>query len=88
MLEVGYEMGNDRILLWLPWIAKHVITKDSPLSSWLTPSGFMADADACIAVVVIPAPILSPHLCCITAFTTQKMHKSRSEQRHGYLSVP
>lgn len=52
MLEVGYEYGDDRILLWLPWLAKHVITKDSPLSNWLSPSGFMADADSCIAVVV------------------------------------
>lgn len=52
MLEVGYELGSDRILLWLPWIAKHVIDEDSPLSAWLTPSGFMADADSCIAVVV------------------------------------
>lgn len=51
MLEVGYELGSDRILLWLPWIAKHVIDEDSPLSAWLTPSGFMADADSCIAVV-------------------------------------
>lgn len=52
MLEVGYELGDDRILLWLPWIAKHVITEESPLKNWLNPSGFMADADACIAVVV------------------------------------
>lgn len=58
MLEVGYEYGDDRILLWLPWMAKHVITEDSPLSNWLTPSGFMADADACIAVVVSHSLIL------------------------------
>lgn len=52
MLEVGYEYGDDRILLWLPWVAKHVITPESPLSNWLTPSGFMTDADSSIAVVV------------------------------------
>ena len=60
MLEVGYEFGDDRILLWLPWVAKHVITKDSPLSNWLSPSGFMADADSCIAVVVRPHPLPAP----------------------------
>lgn len=52
MLEMGYEYGDDRILLWLPWIAKHVITPESPLANWLTPSGIMADANSCIAVVV------------------------------------
>ena len=51
MLEVGYEFGEDRILLWLPWIAKHVIDAGSPLANWLTPSGFLADANACIAVI-------------------------------------
>ena len=34
-LEVGYEDGSDRVLLWLPTICKHVITEDSPLASWL-----------------------------------------------------
>ena len=51
-LEVGYEDGRDRVLLWLPTICKHVITDDSPIASWLKPSGIMADADATIIVVV------------------------------------
>ena len=51
-LEVGYDDGRDRVLLWLPIICKHVITDDSPLASWLKPSGIMADADASIVVVV------------------------------------
>ncbi len=51
-LEVGYEDGRDRVLLWLPTICKHVITDESPLASWLKPSGIMADADATIIVVV------------------------------------
>lgn len=51
-LEVGYEDGRDRVLLWLPTICKHVITDDSPLASWLKPSGIMADADATIVIVV------------------------------------
>ena len=51
-LEVGYEDGSDRVLLWLPTICKHVITEDSPLASWLKTSGIMADADASIVVVV------------------------------------
>ena len=52
MLEVGYEDGSERLLLWLPVICKHVITEDSPLANWLKPSGIMADADASIVVVV------------------------------------
>ena len=52
MLEVGYEDGSERLLLWLPVICKHVITEESPLASWLRPSGIMADADASIVVVV------------------------------------
>lgn len=51
-LEVGYEDGRDRLLLWLPVMCKHVITEDSPLASWLKPSGVMADADCAIVVVV------------------------------------
>jgi hypothetical protein len=54
MLEVGYEEGNDRLLLWLPVVCKHVITDSSPLASWLKPSGVMADADSAIVVVVSP----------------------------------
>ena len=67
MLEVGYELGDDRVLLWLPWIGKHVINENSPLSNWLTPSGFMADADACIAVVASPSMILDCLLQPLTA---------------------
>ncbi|KAK9916760.1 hypothetical protein WJX75_006642 [Coccomyxa subellipsoidea] len=52
MLEIGYEDGRERLLLWLPVICKHVITDDSPLASWRKPSGVMADADSCIVVVV------------------------------------
>lgn len=52
MLEVGYEDGRERLLLWLPVICKHVITEDSPLANWLKPSGVMADADSSIVVVV------------------------------------
>ena len=51
-LEVGYEDGSDRVLLWLPTICKHVITEYSPLAPWLKTSGIMADADASIVVVV------------------------------------
>lgn len=54
MLEIGYEDGRERLLLWLPVICKHVITDDSPLASWRKPSGVMADADSCIVVVVRP----------------------------------
>ncbi|KAK9825397.1 hypothetical protein WJX81_000403 [Elliptochloris bilobata] len=52
MLEVGYEDGRERLLLWLPVIGKHVITPTSPIASWATPGGLMADADAAIVVVV------------------------------------
>lgn len=52
MLEVGYEDGRERLLLWLPVICKHVITEDSPLANWIKPSGVMADADSSIVVVV------------------------------------
>lgn len=52
MLEVGYERGDDRIVLWLPWIGKHVIDETSPLSHWLHPSGYMQDANSTIVVTV------------------------------------
>ena len=52
MLEVGYEDGRERLLLWLPVIGKHVITPESPIASWATAGGLMADADALIVVVV------------------------------------
>ena len=54
-LEVGYESGADRLVMWLPVVVRHVITPDSPLASWLQPGGTMADADSCILVVVRPA---------------------------------
>lgn len=59
MLEVGYEDGRERLLLWLPVICKHVITEASPLAKWLKPSGVMADADSCIVVVVRSLPLLA-----------------------------
>lgn len=43
---------RERLLLWLPVIGKHVITPESPIASWATPAGLMADADAAIVVVV------------------------------------
>ena len=81
MLEVGYEFGNDRILLWLPWVAKHVISKDSPLSNWLSPSGFMADADACIAVVVRPAFFL----CLKGEASSRKQRATMTQHCRGFL---
>ena len=47
---MGYGSGADRLLLWLPVIVTHRITKDSPLASWANMSGFLADADSCIAM--------------------------------------
>ena len=68
-LEVGYEDGRDRVLLWLPTICKHVITDDSPLASWLKPSGIMADADATIVIVVCGASLLcSSKSCSLTPY--------------------
>ena len=55
MLEVGYEDGRERLLLWLPVIGKHVITPKSPIASWATPGGLMGDADASIVIVVRPS---------------------------------
>ena len=49
-VEVGYGTGADRLLLWLPVVVTHRITEDSPLASWANMSGFLADADSCIAV--------------------------------------
>ena len=51
-LEVGYESGADRLVMWLPVVVRHVITPESPLASWLQPGGTLADADSCILVVV------------------------------------
>ena len=53
-LEVGYETGEDHLCLWLPMIGRHVITENSPLAAWATPTGFTADADSHIVVVVWP----------------------------------
>ena len=49
---MGYGTGADRLLLWLPVLVTHRITEDSPLASWANMSGFLADADSCIAVNV------------------------------------
>ncbi|DBB04045.1 hypothetical protein WJX77_007564 [Trebouxia sp. C0004] len=51
-LEVGYETGSDRLLLWLPIIVTHVIDDDSPLSNWRDPDTVLSDSDATIVVVV------------------------------------
>jgi Inward rectifier potassium channel C-terminal domain len=56
ILDIGYDTGEDRLLLWLPVTIKHTINSDSPLASWANMSGFLADADSCIAVTV--------GLCC------------------------
>ncbi len=53
-LEVGYETGTDRLLLWLPMIVTHVIDDDSPLSNWRDPDTVLSDSDATIVVVVRP----------------------------------
>lgn len=70
-LEVGYEDGSDRVLLWLPVICKHVINDDSPLASWLKPSGIMADADSSI-VVVVSVPMLLPSDCVFVGADLQE----------------
>ena len=51
-LEVGYETGADRLLLWLPMIVTHVIDDDSPLANWRDPDTVLSDSDATIVVVV------------------------------------
>ena len=56
ILDIGYDTGEDRLLLWLPVTIKHTINAVSPLASWANMSGFLADADSCIAVTV--------RLCC------------------------
>ena len=58
-LEVGYETGTDRLLLWLPMIVTHVIDDDSPLSNWRDPETVLSDSDATIVVVVRPHSSLS-----------------------------
>ncbi len=51
-LDVGYDSGEDRLLLWMPMIVKHVINDDSPLRHWRTPEGLEKDASSTIAVEV------------------------------------
>lgn len=51
-LEVGYETGADRLLLWLPMVVTHVIDDASPLSNWRHPEKVLHDSDATIVVVV------------------------------------
>ena len=51
-LDMGYDTGADRLSLWLPVVAKHVIGPASPLAPWLEPGGLLRDADACVAVTV------------------------------------
>ena len=58
-VEVGYGTGADRLLLWLPVVVTHRITEDSPLASWANMSGFLADADSCIALTARRQP--NPH---------------------------
>ncbi len=62
-LEVGYSTGADRLLLWLPVIVTHRITEDSPLASWANMSGFLADADSCIALTARLGNSLSKPSC-------------------------
>ena len=51
-IDMGYDDGRERLLLWLPVICKHVITPESPLATWSTPEGVMADADSTIVIWV------------------------------------
>ena len=51
-LEVGYETGADRLLLWLPMVVTHVIDEDSPLANWRDAETVLSDSDATIVVVV------------------------------------
>ena len=58
-LEVGYETGTDRLLLWLPMVVTHVIDDDSPLSNWRDPETVLSDSDATIVVVVCKLPVFA-----------------------------
>ncbi|KAL3154506.1 hypothetical protein ABBQ32_013968 [Trebouxia sp. C0010 RCD-2024] len=51
-LEVGYETGADRLLLWLPMVVTHVIDDTSPLANWRDLDTVLNDSDATIVVVV------------------------------------
>lgn len=53
-LEVGYETGADRLLLWLPMVVTHIIDDTSPLANWRDPETVLSDSDATIVVVVCP----------------------------------
>ncbi len=70
-LEVGYGTGADRLLLWLPVIVTHRITEDSPLASWTNMSGFLADADSCIALTA-RQPLCSTLSCCTSLYVEKK----------------
>ena len=64
-LEVGYETGADRLLLWLPMVVTHVIDDDSPLANWRDLDTVLSDSDATIVVVVSLHPThlrLSPYI--------------------------
>lgn len=67
-LEVGYETGADRLLLWLPMVVTHVIDDNSPLANWRDPETVLSDSDATIVVVVWPHYTtlpLSPQQLCV-----------------------
>jgi hypothetical protein len=51
-LQCGYENGSDRLHLRVPVEVTHIITSDSPLATWLSPGGMLADLDSEIVVVV------------------------------------
>ena len=51
-LEIGYENGSDRLLLWLPMTVTHVINESSPLRNWKDPQSILMDQDATIVAIV------------------------------------
>ena len=51
-LEVGYDNGSDRLLLWLPMTVTHVINESSPLRNWKDPQSILMDQDATIVAIV------------------------------------
>lgn len=55
-LDLGHEVGADRLCLRLPTVVMHVIKDGSPLAHWADPSGILLDADSEIVVVVSPPP--------------------------------
>ena len=62
-LDLGYQQGNDRLLLRFPLVITHVIDHHSPLRAWQSgPSALAADADSEIVVVVSSAPCRHCHL--------------------------